>query len=186
MSDLAADAFSLLSYLLFSPNSAANVSNPAPTYPKPPSPLDFFLVSVTLVGREEPPYLPLSCLEYRSSMTSTLSVDLRFFFPSPKSERRPSNPALRMQQKQKRSKRAIPARTPITIPAMAPALSPWPPLLEEVIGRELPLAVAGGVNDSVVVAETIAVVVEAVPLVPRNGALAADVNPVEVGKYVDV
>ncbi len=53
--------------------------------------------------------------------------------------------------------------TPMTIPAIAPALNP-PPLLDEVSGRVLPLAVAGGVNGSVVVAET-TVVVETPPLV---------------------
>jgi hypothetical protein len=56
--------------------------------------------------------------------------------------------------------------TPITIPAIAPGLSPLL-LLEEVIGRLLPLAVAGGVNDAVVVAETTVVCVEMPPLVGR-------------------
>jgi hypothetical protein len=50
-----------------------------------------------------------------------------------------------MQQKQMRSRRMIPAMVPMTIPAIAPGLSPW--LLPlDVIGRELPLAVAGGMN----------------------------------------
>jgi len=115
-------------------------------------------------------------------MTSTLSEDLRFFFPRPKSARRPSNPALMIQQKQKRSKRMIPAMTPITIPAIAPGLSPLL-LLEEVIGRVLPLAVAGGVNETVVVAETTAVDVETPPLVGSKGAdPAADV----AGTYTEV
>ena len=102
-------------------------------------------------------------------MTSTLSVDLRFFFPRPKSARRPSNPALMIQQKQKRSKRIIPAITPITIPAIAPGLSPLL-LFEGVIGKLLPLAVAGGVNGAVVVAETVLVAVRIPPLVGRRGA----------------
>jgi hypothetical protein len=102
-------------------------------------------------------------------MTSTLSVDLRFRFPRPKSARRPSNPALRIQQKQKRSRRVIPAMTPITIPAIAPGLSPLL-LLEEVIGRVLPLAVAGEMNGAVVVAETVLVAVAMPPLVGRYGA----------------
>jgi hypothetical protein len=85
------------------------------------------------------------------------------------------------QQKQKRSKRMIPAMTPITIPAIAPGLSPL--LLLEVIGRVLPLAVAGGVNETVVVAETTAVDVKTLPLVGSIGAPpAADV----AGVYAEV
>lgn len=61
-----------------------------------------------------------------------------------------------------------PAIVPMTIPAMAPALRP--PLLVETIGTELPLAVAGGRKDWVVVAETIDVAVEIPLLVGRNGA----------------
>ena len=63
----------------------------------------------------------------------------------------------------------IPAMTPITIPAMAPGLSPLL-LPEGVIGMVLPLAVAGGMNGSVVVAETTFVDVETPPLVARIGA----------------
>ena len=63
----------------------------------------------------------------------------------------------------------IPAMTPMTIPAIAPGLKP-PPLWDEVIEMLLPLAVAGGVNGSVVVAETTFVVVEMPPLVGRKGA----------------
>jgi len=59
--------------------------------------------------------------------------------------------------------------TPITIPAIAPGLNP-PLLCDEVIGSTDPLAVAGGVNGSVVVAETTVVVVEMPPLVGRKGA----------------
>jgi len=68
--------------------------------------------------------------------------------------------------------------TPMTIPAIAPALNP-PPLCDEVTDMLLPLAVAGGVNGSVVVAETTVVVVEMPPLVGRKGAeyvLATDVG----------
>jgi hypothetical protein len=74
-----------------------------------------------------------------------------------------------MQQKQMRSRRMIPAIVPITIPAIAPGLSPWL-LLLVVIGRELPLAVAGGMNGCVVVAEAVEVCVETPPLVGRRGA----------------
>jgi hypothetical protein len=74
-----------------------------------------------------------------------------------------------MQQKQMRSRRMIPAMTPMTIPAIAPGLRPL--LLDAVmVGRVLPLAVAGGRNDWVVVTETVPVNVETPPLVGRNGA----------------
>ena len=63
----------------------------------------------------------------------------------------------------------MPARTPITIPAIAPGLSPLL-LLEEVIGKWLPVAVAGGMNAAVVVAETVLVAVATPPLVGRYGA----------------
>jgi len=68
--------------------------------------------------------------------------------------------------------------TPMTIPAIAPGLNPLL-LLDEVTAMLDPLAVAGGVKGSVVVAETTAVVVEMPPLVGRKGAeyvLAADVG----------
>lgn len=72
--------------------------------------------------------------------------------------------------------------TPITMPAIAPGLSPLL-LLEEVIGRVLPLAVAGGVNETVVVADTTAVDVKTLPLVGSIGAPpAADV----AGVYAEV
>jgi len=58
---------------------------------------------------------------------------------------------------------------PMTIPAIAPAERPWP-LLEGVIGIVVPLAVAGGMNGAVVVAETTEVAVETPPLVGRRGA----------------
>lgn len=59
--------------------------------------------------------------------------------------------------------------TPITIPAIAPGLNPL--LLPDlVIGMLLPLAVAGGVNGAVMVAETTVVAVEMPPLVGRKGA----------------
>jgi hypothetical protein len=59
--------------------------------------------------------------------------------------------------------------TPITIPAIAPGLNPL--LLPDlVIGMLLPLAVAGGVNGAVVVAETTDVAVEMPPLVGRKGS----------------
>lgn len=60
----------------------------------------------------------------------------------------------------------IPAMTPITIPAIAPGLNPLL-LLADGVGRLLPLAVAGGMNGAVVVAETILVVVAIPPLVGR-------------------
>lgn len=47
----------------------------------------------------------------------------------------------------------IPAIVPMTIPAIAPAERPWL-VPDEVIGRVLPLAVAGAMNDAVVVADT--------------------------------
>ena len=62
-----------------------------------------------------------------------------------------------------------PAIVPITIPAIAPADRPWL-VLAEVIGRVLPDAVAGAMNGSVVVADTVDVWVETPPLVGRSGA----------------
>ena len=61
------------------------------------------------------------------------------------------------------------AITPMTIPAIAPALNPPPPLASA-IGKTLPLAVAGAMKGTVVVAETIEVAVETPPLVGRIGA----------------
>jgi hypothetical protein len=74
-----------------------------------------------------------------------------------------------MQQKQMRRSRIIPAITPMTIPAIAP---PDRPLLElpDVTGRDEPEAVAGAMNGSVVVAETVDVCVETPPEVGRRGA----------------
>jgi len=59
--------------------------------------------------------------------------------------------------------------TPMTIPAIAPALNPPPPL-SWVMGNVLPLAVAGAWKGTVVVAEVIEVAVETPPLVGRTGA----------------
>jgi len=74
-----------------------------------------------------------------------------------------------MQQKQMRSRRIIPAITPMTIPAIAPPLSP-PLVLDEVIGKDVPLAEAAGRKVCVVVAETTAVAVKTCPLlVPLTG-----------------
>lgn len=64
---------------------------------------------------------------------------------------------------------------PMTIPAIAPALKLFE--LAPVSGSVLPLAVAGGIKGSVVVALTVAVLVVA-PLVGRNGA---EYVPVVVG-----
>ena len=80
-------------------------------------------------------------------MTSTLSEDLRFFFPRPKSARRPSNPALMIQQKQKRSKRMIPAMTPITIPAIGP---PPKPVFEPLAAAAVDIVGAAEVEEAVV------------------------------------
>lgn len=63
----------------------------------------------------------------------------------------------------------IPAITPMTIPAIAPGLRP-PEVEDPVIGRVLPLAVAGGTNGIVVDADTTDVAVETPPLVGRTGA----------------
>jgi len=63
--------------------------------------------------------------------------------------------------------------TPMTIPAIAPPLSPFE--LVAVMGMELPEAVAGAPKASVVVAETVAVAV-APPLVGRRGAEKEDVG----------
>jgi hypothetical protein len=60
------------------------------------------------------------------------------------------------------------------------------PLLDEVIGRVLPLAVAGGVNGSVVVAETTAVVVETPPLVGLKGSEYVLATGVGDAYHVDV
>lgn len=76
------------------------------------------------------------------------------------------------------------ARTPITIPAMSPPLSPFD-VEWLTIGRVLPLAVAGATKVWVVVAET-SVVAE--PLVGRRGAekllVAADVADAAVAVFV--
>jgi hypothetical protein len=73
-----------------------------------------------------------------------------------------------MQQKQMRIRSIIPTMTPITIPAIAPPLRPW--LLLATMGIVLPLAVAGGINAAVVVADTVEVAVLTPPLVGRIGA----------------
>jgi len=86
--------------------------------------------------------------------------------PNPKRARRPSKPALTMQQKQMRRSRIMPAITPMTIPAMAPPERPE--VLVAVIGKVLPLAVAAGKKVWVVVIEAVAV--ETPPLVPLTGA----------------
>ena len=91
--------------------------------------------------------------------------------PMPKMARRPSNPALTMQQKQRRMRSIIPAITPMTIPAIAPGLSP-PPLADgTMVGSVLPLAVAGARKGAVVVAEMVEVAVMTPLLVGRYGAV---------------
>jgi hypothetical protein len=67
-----------------------------------------------------------------------------------------------------RMSRITPAITPITIPAIAPELNPRE--LDSVIGIELPEAETGVPKGWVVVAETVLVAVEAIPLVGRKGA----------------
>lgn len=62
-----------------------------------------------------------------------------------------------------------PAIVPMTIPAIAPAERPPPPF-DGVIGSVVPLAVAGGMNGAVVVADTTDVCVETPPEVGRRGA----------------
>jgi hypothetical protein len=89
--------------------------------------------------------------------------------PRPKRARIVSNPALTIQQKQMSNKRIIPAITPMTIPAIAPPLSPLL-VLDEVIGIDVPLAETAERKVCVVVAETTAVAVETPPLlVPLTG-----------------
>jgi len=94
-------------------------------------------------------------------------VDLRFFFPSPNRASRPEKPAFTQQQKQIKRRITMRARTPMTIPAIAPALKP-PDVDLLTVGSMLPLAVAAGRKGTVVDADT--VVVETVPLVGRSGA----------------
>lgn len=69
--------------------------------------------------------------------------------------RRPSKPALTIQQKQSRMRSMIPAITPMTIPAIAPGLKPPPLAMAIAVGKALPLAVAGARKGAVVVAEPI-------------------------------
>ena len=75
----------------------------------------------------------------------------------------------------------IPASTPITIPAIAPALKPPPPPDEDMIGSVLPLAVAGARKGMVVVADRVVVMVEAPPLVGRTGSTPEEIELVTVG-----
>jgi len=72
--------------------------------------------------------------------------------------------------------------TAMTIPAMAPGLRP---LLWEakVMGRVLPVAVAGAMKPTVVVADVVVVV--ALPLVGRRGADAVAIVLVTVGTGMD-
>ena len=73
----------------------------------------------------------------------------------------------------------MPKMTAMTMPAIAPGLSPPPPLLD-IMGSVLPLAVAGERKGTVVVAFLVEVVVESPPLVGRTGA-APDETEVTVG-----
>jgi len=72
----------------------------------------------------------------------------------------------------------IPAMTPMTIPAIAPALRPLDEE-DEVTGNVLPLAVAAGMKGTVVDAESVEVVVSAPLLVGRmkgEALVAADME----------
>lgn len=92
--------------------------------------------------------------EKRSSSTMTVSRSWlrlrRFFGPSPSRASAPCHRPRMMQQKQSSSRRPTPARTPITMPAIAPPLRlealvvdtvvPFPELVEVALSR-VPVAV---------------------------------------------
>jgi len=90
-----------------------------------------------------------------------------------------------MQQKQSTRSRITPAIVPITIPAIAPPLMPCD-VEDEVIGSELPEAVAGERNGAVVVADFVEVEVVTVPLVGLKGAEKVEVATVVVATYVQL
>lgn len=102
-------------------------------------------------------------------MVSMRSVERFLPLPRPKMARRPSKPALTMQQKQRRMSSMMPAITPMTIPAIAPGLRPPPLAIAIVVGKALPLAVAGARKGAVVVAEPVVVIIPV--LVGRRGGV---------------
>ena len=122
---------SRLSLLLFSPSSTASPPSSPATPSIPPIPLDLFSLAETrlLAGRagpapnhvRRPPRL--SRCDRLSSMTS-VSLTLRRL-PRPNRPKKPSTSSFAQQHKHISKRMMMAAMTPITIPAIAPPLSPW-------------------------------------------------------------
>src|ERR1700761_3697888 len=100
--------------------------------------------------------------------SSSTTLLRRFLPPMPKRARIPSMPALRQHARQSRMRRATPAMTPITIPAIAPPDSPPPP---DGTGVAVCAPVETGVwKGTVVVGEMVAVMMTPPLVVGRRGA----------------